>query len=171
MPIFCLGGGRGHPLSALKVNDFTLKKERKKLPWKTSSVSVVAGRVWTGTGRGTVFHPQMFSRPGLNWRYMKQGIVEHFFCNWSSNISWIISEFTFPFCDMAKGETFGEGGRIFNIELLLNWEGSSQIPQPTFWEWGGQAILSMKLDLCVSIAFLHSHTKKTVEHFLLDCKL
>ena len=29
----------------------------------------------------------------------------------------------------------------------------------------------MKLDLCVSMAFLHSHTKKTVEHFLLDCKL
>ena len=133
MPIFCLGGGRGHPLSALKVNDFTLKKERKKLPWKTSSVSVVAGRVWTGTGRGTVFHPQMFSRPGLNWRYMKQGMLEHFFCNWSSNISWIIIDFTFPFCDMAKGETFGEGGRIFNIELLLTWEGSSKIPQPTFW--------------------------------------
>ena len=87
-------------------------------------------------------------------------MVEHFSCNWSSNISWIIIELTFPFCDMAKGETFGEGGRIFNIELLLTWEGSSKIPQPTFWEWGGQAILSMKLDLCVNIAFLHSHTKK-----------
>ena len=26
---------------------------------------------------------------------------------------------TFPFCEIANGETFGDGDRIFNIELLL----------------------------------------------------